>query len=83
MEKHGRDRYPTPSAQLLKIVEEVGELTKAHFKMCKDDWKPSDFANLKAEMADVALALYNFADKFAVDLDHEIESKVEQDTRKF
>lgn len=83
IEKHGRDRYPSHSLQLIKLMEELGELSKAHLRMSQPAWKPSHFANLKSEMADVALALYNLADKYTVDLDAEITRKVEDDLRKF
>lgn len=72
---HGVDRYPTIALQFNKVIEEIGELAKAINQDRQD--------RIQSEMADVALALYNLADKFHIDLDTAIRNTVEADTRKF
>lgn len=88
--QHGKDRYPSWQSQLRKLVEEVGELNKAanryEASLFSDDGlrklgKTRD--ELESEAADVALALYNLADKFQFDLDKAIRNKVQSDVRKF
>ena len=73
--KHGRDRYPTSQSQMLKLVEEVGELAERVNKGQMD--------KARLEAADVALALYNLAAKCGFDLDEAIRELVTEDTRKF
>lgn len=83
---HGRDRYPTREAQMLKLMEEVGELSKEVNKAPKFTDSPMTspaLIRVQNEAADVALALYNLAAKFGFDLDTAIECKVDSDTRKF
>lgn len=88
--QHGKDRYPSWQSQLRKLVEEVGELNKAanKYEAClleigglKKIGKMKD--EIVGEAADVALALYNLADKFQFDLDKAIRNKVQSDVRKF
>jgi NTP pyrophosphatase (non-canonical NTP hydrolase) len=73
--KHGLDRYPTSQSQMLKLVEEVGELAEEINKGRMD--------RARCEAADVALALYNLAVKCDFDLDEAIREVVTQDKRKF
>jgi NTP pyrophosphatase (non-canonical NTP hydrolase) len=75
LEKHGVDRYPTPELNLLKVVEELGEVTRALLR--GDDEKARD------ELADVAISLYALSDKLGFDLDERIRLVVEQETRSF
>ena len=75
IQKHGKDRYPTVQSQLIKLVEEVGELAK--------EINAGDYEKTRLEAADVALALYNLAFKCAFDLDDAIQSVVRADVRKF
>lgn len=76
--KHGKDRYPTPKAQFIKLVEEVGEIGK---ELNRE--KTINVVKMAGELADTALALYNLADKFSIDLDRAIAAKVEHDERRF
>lgn len=73
---HGVDRYPTPRAQFIKLVEEVGELGK-------EINRESKRADLEGECADVALSLYTLCAKLGIDLDRAIQAKVKDDTRTF
>jgi NTP pyrophosphatase (non-canonical NTP hydrolase) len=90
--KHGKDRYPTPHEQFVKLVEEVGELGKALNKWLSyktsEEFDPRRnqtklYKDLKGEAADVALALYNFSIKCEFDLDKQIRFTVESDDRLF
>jgi NTP pyrophosphatase (non-canonical NTP hydrolase) len=71
--KHGIDRYPTPALNALKLFEEAGEMVR---HILRDSWAGE-------EMADVAICLYVLADKMGVDLDEQIRTKVENETRRF
>lgn len=73
--QHGVDRYPTVGEQMIKLVEEVGELAK---EVNRDNRQKA-----RAEAADVALALYNLARKLDFNLDSAIFEKVMNDRRKF
>lgn len=75
IENHGKDRYPTPEMQMIKIMEEVGELAKEINKGNVD--------KARLESADVALALYNLANKLQFDLDSAIHEVVTKDKRSF
>lgn len=75
LRKHGRDRYPTSQSQMLKVMEEVGELAERVNKGQMD--------KAREEAADVALALYNLAVKCGFDLDEAIRDVVENDMRNF
>jgi NTP pyrophosphatase (non-canonical NTP hydrolase) len=77
IEGHGRDRYPSAKRQLIKLIEEVGELAKELNRDIINDNK------LKQEMADVQLALAELANKLDIDLSAVVKSKVENDLRKF
>lgn len=91
LKKHGLDRYPTPVLQFAKLIEEVGELAK---ELHKSGFHLAEFAQTRTltpdlrtkiidEMSDVALALWNLAEKYGVDLETAIEIKVRNDARKF
>lgn len=73
---HGRDRYPSVQSQLIKLVEEIGELAK-------EINKNGSHSRIRDEMADCGLALYNLANKCHVDLDKAMHNIVDHDDRKF
>lgn len=86
--KHGVDRYLTPQLQFNKLVEEIGELAKEVNRALRGPISSEQEAHkimekVRGETADVALALYNLAAKFQIDLDLAIQMKVELDTRNF
>lgn len=87
IEKHGRDRYPSPEAQFIKLVEEVGELGKEinrDLTGVTDTDKIDHYIRLREdEFADVILALFNLAKKCDVDLKFAAVAKVNGDTRRF
>jgi NTP pyrophosphatase (non-canonical NTP hydrolase) len=72
---HGIDRYPTISAQFNKLVEEIGELAKAV--------NQNNLDRIKAEAADVALALAHLCSKFDFVLDYAVADLVTLDRRDF
>lgn len=76
---HGVDRYPTPLTQYSQLLSEIAELGKELLKNSMD-WNGPKIMN---EIADVALSLYNLADKLHIDLDNAIRNLVENDERKF
>lgn len=74
--KHGIDRYPSVSSQMLKLVEEVGELAKAINR--------GDLENQAHELADVALSLASLATKLGVPcLEDLVAAHVAADDRNF
>lgn len=79
--KHGKDRYPTASAQYSKVLDEAGELGEALMQ-----WYGSsgiDVTALKREYADVGLALFALGDKLGLDLIECMRELVQGDERKF
>lgn len=84
VQKHGADRYPTVELQMLKLGEEFGELAKAmHRYLTGRTRVGTGTQEIRDEMADVALALAGLANKYGIDLDHAIKSKVDRDNRNF
>lgn len=76
IEKHGIDRYPSVQSQMLKLVEEVGELAKAINR--------GDLENQAHELADVALSLGSLATKLGVPcLEDLVTRHVASDKRNF
>jgi NTP pyrophosphatase (non-canonical NTP hydrolase) len=81
--KHGTDRYPTVYAQLLKCLEELGELAGA---IVKESYRePAELARaaIRKEYADAGLALYALGDKLGLDLITEMAAVVDGETRTF
>lgn len=73
LEKHGKDRYPTPELSYIKLTEEIGEIAGAMLKGKRDE--------ISSELADVGLCLYLLADKLNIDLDVAMTYKVMNDVR--
>jgi NTP pyrophosphatase (non-canonical NTP hydrolase) len=74
--KHGVDRYPDIHSQLLKVVEELGELTSALLS-------GSPREEVLKEYADTGLALYALGNKLRLDLDKAMTDVVLGETRVF
>lgn len=74
--KHGVDRYPSTELSLLKLVEEIGELTQAILK-------EKDRVDIAKEYGDVGLCLYQLGDKLDLDLDEEMREVVAHEIRTF
>lgn len=79
---HGTDRYPFPAAQYAKVLGEAGELGEAMMKWFSGS-DPVQFARVRAEYADVGLALYALGDKLGIDLISAMRELVDADTRTF
>lgn len=78
--KHGRDRYPTIGAQYGKLLDEVGELGEA---LIEHQPISGNTQEIREELADVGISLYNLADKLGLNLIDEMQKLVEADTRIF
>jgi hypothetical protein len=79
--KHGVDRYPSVTGQLLKLVEEFGELTKEILAVPDGgDYRRYGIAK---EYADVGLCLYALGSKLGLDLMAVMQSVVDHETRVF
>jgi NTP pyrophosphatase (non-canonical NTP hydrolase) len=75
IQKHATDRYPTIEKQLIKVVEELGELARA---ILRDDREA-----MGKEYADTGLALYELGNKLYLDLDDCMHEVVRNETRNF
>jgi NTP pyrophosphatase (non-canonical NTP hydrolase) len=75
--KHGRDRYPTVELAALKVMEELGELVQELLRASA----VSD--PVRKEYGDVGLALYGLGNILGLDLEAEMRTVVEQETRRF
>jgi NTP pyrophosphatase (non-canonical NTP hydrolase) len=71
---HGADRYPTVEGQVLKLVEEVGEVARAVLR--------GNRTNLADEVADVALCVARLSTKIGIDLHDQVEQVVARSTPK-
>lgn len=92
---HGKDRYPTPGAQYAKVLDELGEMAEAmiihgrgghgHGKCQRTghDHLLSGCPEIRAEYADVGLALYELGNKLGIDLIEAMAEVVTSDTRRF
>lgn len=80
--KHGVDRYPDANLNLLKLVEEVGELAAAALEF-QDDPCTENWEHLRKEYADAGLVLYGLGNKLGLDLINEMEYVVASETRRF
>ncbi len=74
--KHGTDRYPTVELSLLKLMEEVGELTGSVIK-------GQPIERIRKEYGDVGLTLYALGTKLGMDLEKVMSDVVRNDTRIF
>lgn len=94
--KHGRDRYPDPQQQALKVCAEAGELGDAILKACTHWQRASDgsraelvaahdrlMERVRAEYADTGLALFELGNKLGIDLIEAMRELVAADGRKF
>lgn len=79
--KHGKDRYPTIEAVLLKLVEEIGELVQQFNK--RDPEAGIDINKFAKEYADVGLTLYELGNKLYLNLEDEMLTVVNNDNRKY
>jgi NTP pyrophosphatase (non-canonical NTP hydrolase) len=79
--KHGADRYPNAHAQLLKCLEELGELAGAILKRPARGTQGD--AAIRKEYADAGLALYALGTKLGLDLITEMAAVVDGETRTF
>ena len=80
--KHGRDRYPTADLNLLKLVEEVGELAAAALEF-GDDPSDESYDHLRKEYGDAGIALHALGDKLGLNLLDEMHDVVMKETRRF
>lgn len=81
---HGRDRYPDAQLNMLKLMEEVGELAAEILDaVTVDDDSGAVWARVRKEYADVGLTLYALGDKLGIDLETEMAAVVENETRRF
>jgi NTP pyrophosphatase (non-canonical NTP hydrolase) len=71
--KHGVDRYPTKELGVLKLQEELGEITRHVLR-------ETDFSE---ELADLEICLRMVAFHEGVDLNQAVRNKVAKDDRKF
>lgn len=76
--KHGVDRYPTAVLNMLKLVEELGELAG---ELLAGGGSSSDA--VRKEYADVGLSLYALGDKLGLNLEAEMTAVVDGETRRF
>lgn len=81
--KHGTDRYPDAHAQLLKCLEELGELAGAILKEPYREPESLARAAICKEYADAGLALYALGTKLGLDLITEMAAVVDGETRTF
>jgi NTP pyrophosphatase (non-canonical NTP hydrolase) len=81
IEKHGVDRYPSVAENLLKLVEELGELVKEI--LATDDAGDYQRHAVAKEYADVGLTLHALGSKLGLDLMTEMKAVVEHETRVF
>jgi hypothetical protein len=79
---HGTDRYPAAHEQLLKCLEELGELAGS---ILKEPYREPGDARIQVrkEYADAGLALYALGDKLGLDLLTEMAAVVNGETRTF
>jgi NTP pyrophosphatase (non-canonical NTP hydrolase) len=77
--KHGRDRYPSVTSQMLKFVAETGELAS---EIQKGGFAAPSPA-LRREYADVGLSLAELGNKLGLDLAGCMAVVVENDERDF
>ncbi len=75
--KHGRDRYPTALLVVLKLVEELGELTAELLR------EPAVDSKLRKEYGDVGLTLHALGNQLGLDLLAEMRAVVDGETRTF
>ena len=84
--KHGADRYPTPELALLKLMEELGELTSALLEHIRHngstDWADT-CPEVCKEYGDVGLTLHGLGNLLGLDLVNEMRKVVENETRRF
>lgn len=81
VKKHGVDRYTTPEAAILKLVEEVGELVREFNK----GWGSHEFDLTKfaKEYGDIGISLHLLGDKMGLNLIDEMQNVVSNETRRF
>jgi NTP pyrophosphatase (non-canonical NTP hydrolase) len=77
LEQHVVDRYPTVEGQFLKLIEEVGELSKELNR------REVDVPRLRHELADVVLCVFNLSRKLGIDLERAVSDVVRSDRRVF
>ncbi len=65
---HGVDRYPTPQLGLIKIQEELGEVSRAFLR--------GDDAGVAKELGDVVLAVQGMARHYGIDVMAEVRTNV-------
>jgi hypothetical protein len=89
--KHGRDRFPSVSSNLLQLGSEVGELMGAYVKALNDISVPvpkrwvaaRGDLKVRKELADTGLSLYEVANKLGINLIEAMAEVVENETRRF
>ncbi len=74
--KHGTDRYPTAELQLLKLIEEAGELVGSIIKR-----HPLECT--RKEYGDTGLALYALGTRLGIGLEEAMADVVRSETRTF
>lgn len=74
--KHGKDRYPTVELTMMKLVEELGELS-SEILSDKSAKATAD------EYADVGICLYQLGNKLGLDLIECMKTKISNDHREF
>jgi NTP pyrophosphatase (non-canonical NTP hydrolase) len=84
--KHGIDRYPEVPLVMMKLMEELGELSSALLEHKRHnggmDWADT-CPEVRKEYADVGLTLHALGNLLGLDLTFEMQRVVEQETRRF
>ena len=80
--KHGKDRYPSPILQFCKVMDELAELGAA-LEKSRASYVVRATPEVRAEYADVGLALYALGNKLGLDLIECMQALTAADERKF
>lgn len=81
--KHGTDRYPGVDSNMMKLVEEIGELMSEILAYGEFMDGEPPHASLRKEYGDVGLTLYALGNKLGLNLFDEMQAVVEGETRSF
>jgi NTP pyrophosphatase (non-canonical NTP hydrolase) len=84
--RHGRDRYPTPELQALKLCAEMGELASEILRSRDDPSQEISYAQLskiRKELGDVGLTLHALATKLGMNVETAMADVVSGEFRRF
>jgi NTP pyrophosphatase (non-canonical NTP hydrolase) len=80
------DQFHSPKNLAMATAGEVGELVEIFQWLTEEQSRnlsPEDRARVAEELADVQIYLVRLADQLGIDLDLAVESKIEQNERKY